>query len=533
MKEKPKSTKSSNDHLFLTIAVTLFLGLLVTKLQLGLKWYWETHPVRMVLSIQLVLLTVTSILGSFLWNRRCKADFERSITQKEDGSVPLGTNDTGQELHLKRRYRTSHTQVIGTTSAGKTESVILPWIVNDIRQGAGTLIIDGKSDKSFLDKLYSYCVKAGREEDFRLFSLAHIEQSTPFNPLSGASPLVVAERVFSSFPMDNEYYKSVQFKLFLSAIHLLHERKELSFDGAYRLLTDKNALGDALGKTKLTSGINEIEKFYHSSERVREEKVSGLTSQLSYFTQGELRDLFVSTENAIDLDKALSENSICYFQLPTMYYPFVAEATGKLVLQCFQSAVSKRHLGLSGKPNFFSVFLDDFQDYIYPGFSGLLNKSRSANIGVVFSHQSLGDLEKVGTYFKNVVLTNTNVKCIMRNNDPDTCDYFSRSLGTRKGEKRTETRIKNILGDSKTGMGSVREVEEFVYHPNVIKQLGIGEAIVTVPHSKGVRIEQVQFSMIPNIEPVPIKKTEKKEEKKGAQQVNSKETQVQTENFQP
>jgi type IV secretory pathway TraG/TraD family ATPase VirD4 len=192
-----------------------------------------------------------------------------------------------------------------------------------------------------------------------------------------------------------------------------------------------------------------------------------------------------------------------------MYYPFLAQATGKLVLQCFQSAVAKRHLGISKTPGFFSCYLDDFQDYIYPGFVALLNKSRSANIGIVFSHQALGDLDKVSPAFRNIVLTNTNVKVVMRNNDPETCEYFAKSFGTKTTEKATERRQKHSLGETRTGEGSVREVEEFIFHPNTIRQLGTGEAIVSIPHPKGVKMVRLKASKKPDLPPVAIPRVEK------------------------
>src|SRR5690606_10096991 len=91
-----------------------------------------------------------------LWNKHNKKLYEKWITKKEDRASYVGKDDEGKEVWLKERFRTSHVQVIGTTSAGKTESVILPSAITDIENGSGLLIIDGKSDFSFLDKLYAY-----------------------------------------------------------------------------------------------------------------------------------------------------------------------------------------------------------------------------------------------------------------------------------------------------------------------------------------------------------------------------------------
>ena len=81
---------------------------------------------------------------------------------------------------------------------------------------------------------------------------------------------------------------------------------------------------------------------------------------------------------------------------------------------------------------------------------------------MVFSHQSLGDLEKVSKSFSDVILTNTNLKVIMRTTDPKTCDYFAKYFGTKSSMKETEQIDKDFLGASKTGRGSLRKVEESI-----------------------------------------------------------------------
>lgn len=150
---------------------------------------------------------------------------------------------------------------------------------------------------------------------------------------------------------------------------------------------------------------------------------------------------------------------------------------------------------MTKSPKFFSCILDDFQDYIYEGFGSLLNKSRSANVGVVFSHQALGDLDKVSEAFRNVVLTNTNIKVVMRMNDPDTCDHFAKTFGTNTTTKVTE----KTKDSSRTGDGTIREVERYNYHPNIFKKLGTGFGVVSIPHRDGVRNLKIKFAMRSNL----------------------------------
>ena len=486
--------------------------------------FWEMNRTRILIGGTLALIGGMTALVTYLWNRYQDVNYEVAVTAQDDKAIPLGVDERGVVQYMKQDFRPSHTQVIGTTSCGKTESVILPWIIQDIANKSGIVIIDGKSDSQFLDKLYAYVKTAGREKDFCLFSLAKVAESSAFNPLEGGSPQEVVERVFSAFSFENEYYRNVQYKILLSLVRLIHERKQVpTFRLIHRPLTDYALLKLWLQHCQDEELRHVLTLFNEESPKEKVEKTSGLDAHLTHFSSGELAVLFNAQNPTIRFDEALEKNKIYYFQLPTMYYPFLAEATGKLVLQSFQSAVSKRHLGLASRPGFFSCYLDDFQDYIYAGFGALLNKSRSANIGMVFSHQALGDLDKVSSAFRNVVLTNTNIKVVMRNNDPDTCDHFAKTFGTKTTEKVTEKQLSGLLGDTRTGEGSVREVEEFVYHPNTMKQLRIGEGIVTVPHSRGVKIMKVRFERRPDlpfesipivpktIAPLPVLATEKTE----------------------
>jgi hypothetical protein len=61
---------------------------------------------------------------------------------------------------------------------------------------------------SLIDKLWSYTKLAGREKDFKLFSLSRQNESFQFNPLLGGTAEEITERVFNSFEFENPYYRS-------------------------------------------------------------------------------------------------------------------------------------------------------------------------------------------------------------------------------------------------------------------------------------------------------------------------------------
>ena len=348
--DKKEQKSGGNPQTQLYLIGLLLLVAALHKSMPKLKQYFELHKITIELAFGMMALLALALLTAKAWNWYAKRSQEQGITKEDETSVFMGKNsETGKIVHLKQSFRTMHTQVIGTTNAGKTESVILPWAIQDIKNGSGVLIIDGKSDASFVNKLYSYVKHYGREKDFQLFSLANPGPSSTFNPLKGRSAQEVTERVFSSFTFDNPYYKNIQYKMFLSITRLIYAQNETpTFSLLQRLLTDADELGRWIEKCPDEMLKKDMVRFLALPANDREERVSGLETMLSYFTSSDVSILFEETEHAIDFDEALKDGKIVYFQLPTMYFPILASVTGKLVLQCFQNAVSKRQIYLAG-----------------------------------------------------------------------------------------------------------------------------------------------------------------------------------------
>lgn len=472
----------------------------------GLGNWMRYSPYNLLVAIGAVLVVL--IPGSaYLWKKFCKNRdknlFDKTVTSKDIDSVFCGTTDKDEDIWIKTRQRTMHTQVIGTTNAGKTESVILPWAIQDIHSGRGLLLIDGKADNSLIGKLWAYTKLAGREKDFKLFSLSRRDQSFQFNPLLGGSAEEITERVFNAFDFENPYYRSLQYEVMSQVMRVFESTGTVpTFQRLYQVISTPSILEDFLPKIKDDNLKHWIINFSRMSLRDREERTSGLLTAIGHFAFGENAKLFNPDSGAITIDEALKTNQIIYFQLPVLLSPFIGKATGKLVLQSLQAAVANRHR-MSGKTEkkFFSVFLDDFSEYLYEGFVTILNKSRSANVGIVFAHQALGDIKVLGDAVANSILTNANLKVFMRGNDPDSAEYFSKVIGTNATNKTTERQTKNIFGVSKSGEMSAREVEEFSIHPNIFKRdLGIGEAIMIIPHERGSKTVRIKFNKTDDLE---------------------------------
>ncbi len=503
--EDKKVSGGSTDHLVVISCLVFFLVKLLDKFE---RWWavWTkspTHQATLGLESALVSFVLYYYLTCKLEMFSAKKVHEASILGPAHNAVYCGETVKRESVFIKTKQRAMHTQVIGTTNAGKTESVILPWSIQDIEQGRGLILIDGKSDRSLLDKIWAYVEKSGRQKDFRLFSLSNIDESYQFNPLIGGSPEEVSERVFNSFDFDNPHYRSVQFEVFCQVMRVFDAVGEVpTFLRLHQAITTPATLKAMMKDHPQDPLKTWLDHFSSIPLKERIESTSGLTAALSHFAFGRSSLLFNTEHPTIDLDEALANNQIIYFQLPVLLTPFLGKASGKMILQCLQSAIANRHRGLNRVLPFFSVFLDDFTEYLYPGFVSVLNKSRSANVGIVFAHQALGDIKTLGDAIANSILTNANIKVFMRGNDPDSAEYFSKVIGTEKAIKYTERTKKNILRNEATGDASAREVEEFIVHPNVFKnQLGVGEAVMIVPHENGSKTVSLKFRKYEDLVP--------------------------------
>ena len=136
--------------------------------------------------------------------------------------------------------------------------------------------------------------------------------------------------------------------------------------------------------------------------------------------------------------------------------------------------VGDRYAGENGgKP--ITLIIDEFGAFALPEFIEFMDRARGAGVGIVIAHQSRADLAAISPEFLKRVEANANTKIIGSLEDADDREHYARILGTKKSKKETLQMQDGFFGDSPTGIKSVREVEEFVVHPNEFVNLGRGQ----------------------------------------------------------
>ena len=416
---------------------------------------------------------------------------------------------TGQPIYLPDRSRSMHVQIVGSTGAGKTESVILPWAIQDMFRGRGVIIIDGKSDAQFLTQIGAYAFEMGLAHKLKIFSLSHPSQSRCFNPLSIGSEQEVADRLFSSMEFGDPFYKEVQKECLQNLVSLAFALNSVTLRTLHRLLEDSEHLASTLEQVNSSGQASDavlyFKNFLAAKEEDRVRRTLGLKTQLASVVGGEMGPLLSPGIQSIDLMESMNRGEVLYFQLPTLKYRVAAPMAGKLILQAIQGVAARRHSGADQGP-MVSVFLDEFASFVYEGFVELLNKARSANIAIHLAHQSIGDLRRVSEAFELGVLSNTNLKVIMRTLDPESAEFLASGFGTRASEARTEQVQAGTFKDSFTGMSSLRQVREYGFHPDLFKSLPAGQAVISVPVAQGVYSDLLSLRRLSSLpEPMAVR----------------------------
>jgi type IV secretory pathway TraG/TraD family ATPase VirD4 len=415
----------------------------------------------------------------------------------KSNSIYIGETLRGLEpLFLSNEMRTGHVQIIGATGRGKTASVVMPWFVRDLRCGNVPILIDGKGDESLITDLRRRLAPDAFRQ-LAIFDLSN-PNSMSLNPLMGGSAQEVADRLIQSLDFESHYFRDVQHAGALLMLEVLEAcNRERSLPKLFEYLSNPGSLLDLVKghKDLPESLLLELTRLAQMHRDLREERFSGILSQLRPFTSGHLRKLV--SGNDVDLDGILNSppdfscsQKGAVILLNTLQFQKTAKVFGKMVMQLLAWVTSKR----SPPSDFAPVFIDEFSAFVFEGFEQFLNKARSRNVGLHLSHQSMGDLETVSASFAKTVNVNTNVKVLLGLNDPDTADYMARHLGTRTKVKATERAVKSNWGDVETiGEMSLRETENYKIHPNKLKNYSRGQGVLSLLVDGFPFTEEVQF----------------------------------------
>ena len=377
----------------------------------------------------------------------------------------------------KREVRTpdnaKHIFVCGTTGSGKTVA-LSNYIKSGIEQDYPMLIIDGKGDTGE-GSIYDIVKRLKGNKRLYVINLTTPLKSDFYNPFQNATPTIAKDMLINLTDWSEEHYKLNTERYLQRLLQLLISNNiPLSFKSILEFMSIEkfSKLSGELLKREAISKDEHLDnmELAKTSGKIAESAFA----RFSLIAESELGYIF--NETGIDIHQAIEENAIILFILNPLIFPETSPLIGRLILIDSKKAVSKLY-GCNSNRVFF--IMDEINSYASPVLIDLVNKSRSANITCILATQSLSDLDYAsGEAFKEQVIECCNNYIVMRQNSATNAESWANIIGTKPTMEVTYQLQQKGLNTSETGFGSAKRVREYLYHPDDIKALKTGNAIL-------------------------------------------------------
>ncbi len=408
-------------------------------------------------------------------------------SQNKNQNVVLGkvSGSLWRKEEISEGQLNHHVHIVGASGFGKT--VLISHIIKQrIAQGKGLLFIDLKSDMETLLKFSQYVAEADRINDLQIFSLTEKKMSMPYNLISDGTATQLRDRIVQSLNWSEEYYKNQASSFLLKLLILLcwlRDNQQLRFNIGTILNCSSNpqAVIDfgnkvPMTETKMKSVAQGLVDFLKEKENFN--SLQGLRTQLESIVLSDFGDLVSSEDEGINLFESYTNSKIIFLFLDSRRYGETAKAIGKFILQDLKAVSARVDAELPKEQRRpFSVIIDEFADLATEDFIGFLDRARSSRMSVVVAHQEICDLQRISPEFAGRLMGNTSTLYAFLQKRPESAEIISGMAGTKKAWKKTVQTERMWLFDVPSGKNSLREVEEFVIHPNLIKSLRVGKCV--------------------------------------------------------
>ncbi|MFZ3231714.1 MAG: TraM recognition domain-containing protein [Pseudobdellovibrio sp.] len=385
-----------------------------------------------------------------------------------------------------------HVHIVGASGFGKT--VLLSHIIKDrIVKNKGLLFIDLKGDIETIQKFSKYAEDVNRVDDLMVFSLTDEKISVPYNLVQEGTATQLRDKIMLSLNWSEEFYKnqSASFLLkLLIGLCWLRDNTNFVFTLSTILkVTESLEFLEALAlripeeSAKEKQALENCYNFLNSNENYK--SLQGLRTQIESLVLSDFGNLISSPINGINLFDAIKNNKLIFIFLDSRRYGETAKAVGKFILQDLKMVSARIDAEVQKfERKSFSVIIDEFADLAQEDFIGFLDRARSSRISIVVAHQEICDLLRISPEFAGRLMGNTSTLYAFLQKRPESAEMISSIAGTKKVWKETLRSEKLLFFDMPTGDKSLREVEEFNIHPNLIKSLGVGKCVCVKKYPK-------------------------------------------------
>lgn len=369
-----------------------------------------------------------------------------------------------------------HIFICGTTGSGKTVT-LSNFIESVFKYDYPSLIVDGKGDineGSILDYINKF-KKIYPSKKVYVIDLNNPETCDRYNPFYQKNPTIIKDMLICMTDWSEEHYKVNASRYIQKVIYLMQKNNvEITLESVIKHLSllSFTDLSLRLQKEKIISKEEHLENVKNAENMAK--IIEGAMARFALLVESEIGSIFKASKNSIDIPSALNENAIILFILNPLIYPETSPLFGRLItIDAKQGVSSLFHKQFE---RIFYIF-DEISIYASNELLLLVNLSRSANITSILATQSLSDLDSVSESFRKQVIESCNNYIVMRQNEPTNAEIWANTIGTRKSAEVTYQIKNSYQTTDTTGLGSFKISRVYLYHPDVIKSLKMGEAI--------------------------------------------------------
>ncbi len=444
--------------------------------------------------------------------------------------------DTGKPVIIDYKTLMRHMFILGQSGVGKTVAAS-NVMFQQIQSGGGVLFIDGKIDAKNIEQMYHYCCFAGRQQDFLVINPDDPANSNTYNPVLFGDPDEKADGVLQLIPSTEsnagaDHYKQEAKQALTTLIRALQTaRLAYNMIDLTVLLTNSNALLELERKLQTTApGGDEAKDYALFLDKFRvppnaqnplggidmkrlKDVFGGIGGRLYSFGTGQFGKIMNTYDPDVRLYEAIRSNKIVYVALPVMGKDTTARNFGRLVIADLRTSISwLQKLPEAERPwPPFMVFCDEAGSYVNESWSRIPEQSRSAHVVFMPAVQTCANFQAISNELYEMVIGNAWTKIYFKVGTQGTAEEAAELIGKRLGVLRSlagthsESASSSFLRhapESNVGAGQSvnsgeREQEMFIVSPDDLKNLTMGEAVITIGGSLiyNVRLAMTEFDV--------------------------------------
>jgi hypothetical protein len=368
------------------------------------------------------LLALVHLPSAAVRSPRFKRQVRKSkAASSSQGTLSLGLNHhagVSQEVFLSPELRARHVHLIGASGTGKS-TLLFNLIQQDIQNGEGLAVLDPHGD--LIDRILGI-IPEHRISDVVLIDPADETASIGFNILSAHSDLeknLLASDLVSVFRrLSTSWGDQMGSVLQNAVLAFLENERGGTLADLRRFLIEPGFREQCLAH------VHDPEIIYYWRKAFPQlggnRSIGPILTRLDTFLAPKpIRYMVSQPTNRLDFAAMMDGGKIVLAKLSQGQLGREnAFLLGSLLVAKFQQLAMGRQSQEAGSRRPFTLFIDEFQNFITPSMTEILSGARKYRLGLVLAHQELRQLER-DREVASAVLSNCGTRVVFRVGDED------------------------------------------------------------------------------------------------------------------